>query len=48
MDEFPDSIVHKYKYNVFDDCVNDVEEKRLRHSKKYFTNGRKKEQQFVI
>ena len=45
VDEFPDSIVHNYKYNflvVFDDCVNDKSKQDYEKVKKYFTYGRKK------
>jgi hypothetical protein len=45
VDEFPDSIEHKYKYNflvVFDDCVNDKSKQDYDKVKKYFTYGRKK------
>ena len=45
VDQFPDSIEHKYKYNflvVFDDCVNDKSKQDYDKVKKYFTYGRKK------
>ena len=45
VEEFPDSIEHKYKYNflvVFDDCVNDKSKQDYDKVKKYFTYGRKK------
>ena len=45
VDQFPDSIEHKYKYSflvVFDDCVNDKSKQDYDKVKKYFTYGRKK------